>query len=285
METAVTHPQRFADRVRFGGLHDVPGTGDGAPSTRLVLAFVEDGAGSFREGARRWEVGPAEAVVSVPGAARDLSGLADAEGWSLAVAPEVVGMRAARDGRLLADPGHPAWLSFVRPACLVGRFRLPEDLEVAWRLHGRRLGEEARRRSVGHNQALVALATLLLLDVARLTVPELDGPALRGESFLAAAFDVIERRFHEPISLNDVAAAVAVSPAHLARLARRLSGRSVNEWIAERRMAEARRLLLETDAKLDEVAARCGFNDTGYFRRQFRRHHGMAPMQWRAAAP
>jgi AraC-like DNA-binding protein len=58
----------------------------------------------------------------------------------------------------------------------------------------------------------------------------------------------------------------------------------VNEWIAERRMAEARRLLLETDLTVEAIAGRCGFADTGYFRRQFRRHHEMAPVQWRAAA-
>jgi AraC-like DNA-binding protein len=284
MEAAVAHPRRFTDRVCFGGLRGASRGDDGSGVQRLVLSFVEAGSGWFSEGPERWEVGPGEVVVTAPGAARDLSGLAHADGWSVAIVPEVVGMRAARGGRLLADPGHPSWLSYMRPACLVGRFRLPDDVGRAWRFHGRRLAAESHGRAVGHNQALVAVTTLLLLDVARMTVPDLEGPALRGESFVASAFDVIERRFHEPISLDDVAADVAVSPAHLARLARRLSGRSVNEWIAERRMAEARRLLLETDAKVEEVAVRCGYADVGYFRRQFRRHHDMAPAQWRAAA-
>lgn len=282
--TAVAAPHRSSDRTRFGRLPEALATTETATDDAILVAYVEAGTGSYREGPECCEMGPGDALVTAPGAHRDLSGLAPARGWLLALDPQVAGMHAGRGGRLVPDPGHPAWLSFVRPACLVGRLPLPRELAAEWDTLGRRLEAEASSRAFGYNQALAGLATLVLLDVARLTVPGLGGASLRGEPLAAQAFDVIERRFDAPISLDDVAAEVAVSPSHLTRVMRRLTGRTVNEWIAERRMAEARRLLLETDAKVETVARRSGYTDAGYFRRHFRRHHGVAPAHWRAAA-
>ncbi len=281
--TASAPPRRSSDRLRFERLPRAAEAQADAGGA-LVVAYVEAGEGWYREGPQTCRVGAGEALVTAPGAARDLRGLAAAAGWIVALEPEVVGMHTLRDGRLVPDAAHPAWLSFVRPACLAGRLPLAPGAAEEWEAIGRRLEAESAGRALGYNQALAGLATLLLLDVARLTVADAGDPSLRGEPLAAAAFDVIERRFDEPISLDDVATAVAVSPSHLTRVVRRLTGRTVNEWIAERRMAEARRLLLETDAKVEGVARRCGYGDTGYFRRHFRRHHGMAPAQWRAAA-
>jgi AraC family transcriptional activator of pobA len=57
----------------------------------------------------------------------------------------------------------------------------------------------------------------------------------------------------------------------------------VQDWIVERRMAQARRLLVETDLTVGEIASRVGYADPGYFTRLFRRMHGVTPLGWRAA--
>ena len=90
-------------------------------------------------------------------------------------------------------------------------------------------------------------------------------------------FSFIEDRYGEPISLRDVARAVSLSRGHLTTVVRRKTGRTVQEWIAERRMAEARRLLVETDLEAEEVSRRVGYGEAGYFVRSFRRNHGTTP--------
>ncbi|BBY42390.1 hypothetical protein A5765_22745 [Mycolicibacterium celeriflavum] len=55
----------------------------------------------------------------------------------------------------------------------------------------------------------------------------------------------------------------------------------MQEWIIERRMAESRRLLADTDLSIQEVARQVGIADPGYFSRQFRRMHGTSPRSWR----
>ena len=103
------------------------------------------------------------------------------------------------------------------------------------------------------------------------------------EPLLAAVFDVIENRYQEPISLRDVADALALTTGHLTTLVGRRTGRTVQQWITERRMREARRLLADTDVTIGEIAGRVGYRDAGYFTRRFRAAHDMTPHAWRGA--
>jgi AraC family transcriptional activator of pobA len=70
-------------------------------------------------------------------------------------------------------------------------------------------------------------------------------------SSIDPCYTFIEERYHEPISLKDVARAVSLSLGHLTTVVKRKTGRAVQEWIAERRMAQARRLLIETDLSVE----------------------------------
>ena len=60
------------------------------------------------------------------------------------------------------------------------------------------------------------------------------------------------------------------------------TGKSVVQWIVSGRMAEARRLLLQTDEMIDVIAERVGYADPTHFIRMFRREHGATPAAWRA---
>ncbi len=98
---------------------------------------------------------------------------------------------------------------------------------------------------------------------------------------LANVFQFIEAHFCQPISLNDVAQAVGYSPAYLTNLVQTHTGRTVKQWIIERRMAQARQLLTETNQSIRTIAEAAGYGDAGYFTRQFRQCHGFSPQLWR----
>ena len=48
-------------------------------------------------------------------------------------------------------------------------------------------------------------------------------------------------------------------------------------------MAEARKLLVQTDLAVEEIGRRVGYGDAGYFVRLFRSTHGATPLGWRRA--
>ena len=142
---------------------------------------------------------------------------------------------------------------------------------------------ELSQRQSGYQEAALAHLTLLLVGVGRLAVDVVGNLRFNDERLLAKVFGFIEDRYREPISLKDVARAVSLSPGHLTTVVRRKTGRTVQEWIAERRMAEARRLLVQTDLAVEELGQRVGYGDAGYFVRSFRHAHGMTPLGWRRA--
>ncbi|MGV2828160.1 response regulator transcription factor [Myxosarcina sp. GI1(2024)] len=94
-------------------------------------------------------------------------------------------------------------------------------------------------------------------------------------------FEFIEQHYHRPLKLKEVAAALGYSPAYLTNLVRQKTGRTVKQWIIERRMNKARQLLLSTERSITQIAQKTGYLDTGYFIRQFRQLHGTSPHLWR----
>mgnify|MGYP001451901052 CR=1 FL=1 len=100
---------------------------------------------------------------------------------------------------------------------------------------------------------------------------------------LADVFRFIEAHHRDPISLIDVAREVGRSPAYLTDLVRRKTGRTVQGWIVERRMVDARALLLETNHTVGQIAEMVGYGDASYFIKQFRRLHNATPQAWRRA--
>jgi PAS domain S-box-containing protein len=94
-------------------------------------------------------------------------------------------------------------------------------------------------------------------------------------------FQFIEANYHQAITLCDVAQAVDYSPAYLTDLVRRQTGKTVNQWIVERRMAEVCRLLLDTNQTANEIAWSVGYQNEAHFFRQFRQYHGTTPQVWR----
>jgi AraC family transcriptional activator of pobA len=161
------------------------------------------------------------------------------------------------------------------------RLEVPVKRRSAWDATIGAIETELASRHQGYRQAALAQLTLLLVDVARLANDVVDNLRRSGEPLLADVFAVIDRRHAEPMSLRDVAHEVGMTPGHLTTVVRRRTGRTVQEWIIERRMAEARSLLADTDLPVGEVARRVGMSDPGYFSRQFRRTHGTSPRRWR----
>ncbi|WFE24754.1 helix-turn-helix transcriptional regulator [Solwaraspora sp. WMMD937] len=126
---------------------------------------------------------------------------------------------------------------------------------------------DATVRRDGHQDAALAHLTLLLVAAARLSTSVAD--QLRASD--------------EPISLADVAAELALTAGHLTTVVRRRTGRTVQQWIAQRRMQQARTLLAETALTVAAISRRVGYPDISYFIKRFRSEHSVTPAQWRAA--
>jgi AraC family transcriptional regulator, transcriptional activator of pobA len=275
--------------LRFLGPELPPGgptAGHAHSHVFLVLAYFERGGGSLRLAGREWPVEAGDAYVVAPGevigVGEQAAGLRGAQGWAVFFPPEVLGGHAP--GAFLSWRAHPLLYPFVRGASeSTQRLRVPPAEGAAWSERFSALDAELRGRRDGYREAALSHLTLLLVELSRLAVDVAGDLRLKDEPLLARVFGFIEERYGERISLNDVARAVSLTPGHLTTVVRRRTGRTVQDWIAEHRMAEARRLLVQTDLTVEEVSRRVGYADAGYFARRFRRAHGATPLGWRRA--
>ena len=251
----------------------------------LVLAYVDRGRGSLRIEGRERRVAAGDAFVIAPGEVVEPGldgGLDGALAWAAFFPADL--LVGATPGAFLSWRSHPLLFPFVRDgASGVQPIRVPRAERAAWNRRFEGLERELEGRRDGYHEAVLAHLTLLLVDVSRLVADVAADLRVNDEPLLASVFEVIEERFAEALSLADVARAVGLSPGHLTTVVRRKTGRTVQQWITERRMAEARRLLVETDLTVEAVGARAGFRDPSYFIRTFRRGHEATPLQWRRA--
>lgn len=98
---------------------------------------------------------------------------------------------------------------------------------------------------------------------------------------LNEVFEFIELNYQHSIKLKEVAQAVGYSPAYLTDLVRRMTGKTVNDWIIKRRLEEAKRLLLETKDSIEQIAFKVGYQNINHFYCQFRNHCQNTPRAWR----
>ena len=83
------------------------------------------------------------------------------------------------------------------------------------------------------------------------------------------------------LNLKEIAALSGVSEAYFRKLFSEQFGCTPLQFLIEKRVQKAEKLLLETDLPLDEIEKVCGFQSHGYFLRQFQRLTGKTPNQMR----
>jgi AraC-like DNA-binding protein len=251
----------------------------------FAIVFVEAGAGEYPIGADRCWAAAGDLFLAAPGCAHDLCGPHATVRWVVAFGVDALGPTRSETELYLALPDELLLAAFVHaPGALQRRLAVPPADRAGWVARLASLAGELAGAGCGAREAAHALLELLLIDVARLAAPGPGVLAPQTSPLLASVFRFVERRFRGPIGLADVAKAVARSPSYLTDLVRRETGRTVQQWIIERRMAEARRLLLASDVRVKDVAPQIGYDDAGHFIRQFRRAHGTTPQDWRLAS-
>jgi AraC-like DNA-binding protein len=109
-----------------------------------------------------------------------------------------------------------------------------------------------------------------------------DGSRSDALRIAAQIVDYIDRNYARPISLRDVAKAFGYSSCHLTHAFARVMGTPVTAWIIRRRIDAAKELLSKGGTSVAAVCEAVGFKDLSYFSRQFARHAGTRPGQFRA---
>jgi AraC-like DNA-binding protein len=102
---------------------------------------------------------------------------------------------------------------------------------------------------------------------------------------LLRARDLADTRYGEALTVADMAAAAALSPAHFSRRFKATFGESPHQYLLTRRLERAAALLLATDWTVAAIGVAVGSQSIGSFTTSFHRMYGMTPQAYRAAHP
>jgi len=95
-----------------------------------------------------------------------------------------------------------------------------------------------------------------------------------------AAKAILQRQFHNPPTLQALAHQVGLNDCTLKRGFRQVFGMTVFGYVCDRRMEQARHLLLQGDMKVEEVAQAVGYANHSRFAAAFRRKFGQNPKSY-----
>lgn len=162
-------------------------------------------------------------------------------------------------------------------------FRTPEEhREEMIQLYERITRESERKDS--YREALLSIQLQeLLMQISRFceVVTEVPAELHSTDESLVAVAHFINEHYMDSISTADIASASGFSPNYLSRKFRQLAGVGLHEYLAFVRLQHAAAQLLETQDPVTQIALRCGFSSSNYFKDAFKKKYGITPRSYR----
>ena len=93
--------------------------------------------------------------------------------------------------------------------------------------------------------------------------------------------EYISENYSRKISLEDLADRFFISKFHLSREYKKIYGTTLGNALTNLRLSHAKSMLRFSDDSIDTIALSCGFQDTGYFIKVFKKAENMTPLQYR----
>ena len=90
--------------------------------------------------------------------------------------------------------------------------------------------------------------------------------------------------YSQKITVEDAAKIAGMNPQYFCRYFRKMTGCTLTAYLNTIRVEHAKQLLLETDSKVIDIAACCGYENIGYFIKRFQDMAGMPPSAFRKQA-
>lgn len=254
MVTSAGHAREEGERYRWNGL-------ERGRRPFAVVQVTVSGCGLVERGGRLYDVPPGTAMIAFVPDEHVYRVHPDAGRWEFAYAV-VNGRELLRLLRHVVAAGAPVvdW-SPTGPG-----ERVLNDVLTA-------LAER-----VASPFELSALAYRLGTALLEPREPDTDGAIERARRYL-------RDHLHEPLSVEQLAAAAGLSRHHFTRRFAEATGLPPVRYLREARCDAAANLLAATDLAVRAVAERCGFESSNYFCRVFRATTGMSPRQFRRSRP
>jgi AraC family transcriptional activator of pobA len=170
-------------------------------------------------------------------------------------------------------------LDLTRPCLIAGAADDPawQRLDVLIRM----VADEYRTATAASPRLISGLIGVVLSQIAKLGGGHGLDDAVPGRLLAGALRRAIDRHYREDWPVSRYVELLASTPHLVDKAARETFGQTVKDMLMERRLLEAKRLLMFTIRPVEDIGREIGFEDPAYFSRFFRRRTGESPAAWR----
>ncbi|MGP4038609.1 helix-turn-helix domain-containing protein [Gracilibacillus sp. D59] len=146
--------------------------------------------------------------------------------------------------------------------------------------------EEYYLDTPGSDRYLQLLLSQFLLECERLirtqtSMMEQSKAACNQHELIDGMITYINERFHQDITLSILADTFFLHEQSISKLFKQTIGCSFTEYLNAVRITEAKRLLIETDMKINQITKKVGYMNHVHFWRIFKKFTGMSPNNFR----
>lgn len=140
--------------------------------------------------------------------------------------------------------------------------------------------KEYEAKEPGYQTLLASRFMELVVYLSRLYDHQEKGVA-NSLMHLASAISYIEDHYLEEVTLEEISNQSGISVRHLNRIFQSYYQTTPVAYIQRLRLERACTLLMQTNLSVTEISVKCGFNDSNYFTRQFKKVYGITPKAYR----
>ncbi|MDR0932442.1 MAG: helix-turn-helix domain-containing protein [Victivallales bacterium] len=247
------------------------------------LVLVISGEGLHISGEERHPISAGDIFLIKPGNPHGYEGEHHFSVYNILYLPEKLALPRFD---LAQEPGFRAFFELApelrRQFGFRKHFRLGKTQLDEFALLSERIKQELESSQSGHYFRAVTLFMRLIERVSHAcgnsAVYRENDALLR----LGTVVTFMEQHQAESLTIKELADRAAMSPATLNRAFRRAVGKSPLNYLNELRIANAEQLLLANPAlSIAEIALRCGFSDSNYFSRLFKKRTNRTPRAFR----
>ncbi len=108
-----------------------------------------------------------------------------------------------------------------------------------------------------------------------------DAMADNASRAIRKAQDYIRNNYSSDLSLITVAGISHLEPKYFSKMFKKVTGQNFIDFVISCRLEKAKKLLVESDKKVNEISTLVGYSSTRFFAKQFNEHYGTTPVKYR----
>ena len=140
--------------------------------------------------------------------------------------------------------------------------------------------EDRKPNDAIHAAMMTAVFTKIVLTILRKC--EIDIPEEQDSSstYLNKAIALTQCHFREPLTLQQLASQIGLTPNYLGQLFKNNLDKSFSEYLLNLRLKYSKNLLKRSNYSISQIAGYSGFSTTSYFIQCFKNRYGITPKQY-----